>query len=219
MDYCPIAYINRKEMKRCFLCGEKALVDFSACFLHICLRGHNDAQARINNRCAARAANFCRYAADTLYKQALCECRDAEENAFPFRMFEAVMNDTATFNRRCFLSLYNDRYEFTGGAHGSTLRTSDTFDIRTGSLLPLCSFFDPCTDWCENLLKQITEQADANIAADPNIYFENYRELIRQSFDPCQYYLNDSGIVIYFQQYDIAPYSTGIVEFTIPCRF
>ena len=219
MDNCPIAYIDKKEMKRCFKCGNTELIDFSARYVQIGLRGYAAARVRINERYASRAADFCRYAANTLYKQALCECRDAEENAFPFRMFEAVSEDSVTFNRRCMLSSYNDRYEFTGGAHGSTLRTSDTFDLRTGRLLPLCSFFDPCTDWCENLIRQITEQADANNAADPNIYFENYRELIRQTFDPCQYYLNDSGIVIYFQQYDIAPYSTGIVELTVPCSF
>ncbi len=219
MNQCPIAYIDKKNMKRCFYCVDTPLVDFSACFLQVCLRSRAAAQNRINDRCASRAKDFCRYAGDTLYKQALCECKNAAQNDFPFRLFDAVMEDTVTFNRCCFLSLYNDRYEFTGGAHGATLRTADTFDIRTGCLLPLCSFFNPCEDWCECVLKQITEQADAQMAADPNIYFENYRELIRQTFNPCQYYLSDGGITVFFQQYDIAPYSTGIVEFTVPCTF
>ena len=30
------------------------------------------------------------------------------------------------------------------------------------------------------------------------------------------YYLNRDGIIVYFQQYEIAPYSSGIREFKIP---
>jgi len=58
-------------------------------------------------------------------------------------------------------------------------------------------------------------QADENMQQQP-IYFEDYRNLIVQHFNPASYYLSNDGLVIYYQQYEIAPYATGIVEFTIP---
>ena len=49
------------------------------------------------------------------------------------------------------------------------------------------------------------------------IYFEDYCKLVLDSFNPEQFYLvprgNTYDLVIYFQQYDIAPYSTGIPTF------
>ena len=40
--------------------------------------------------------------------------------------------------------------------------------------------------------------------------------LIREHFNPQSYFLEPRSIVIYYQQYDIAPYATGIPEFRLP---
>jgi hypothetical protein len=48
------------------------------------------------------------------------------------------------------------------------------------------------------------------------VYFENYAELVNENFKPSHFYLSKDGVVIYFQQYDIAPYATGMPSFTIP---
>lgn len=37
------------------------------------------------------------------------------------------MEYTITYNDNCFLSYYNDKYEYTGGAHGMTVRSLNTF--------------------------------------------------------------------------------------------
>lgn len=50
---------------------------------------------------------------------------------------------------------------------------------------------------------------------DKNKYFENYCELVLETFRLENYYIIPNGIVIYFQQYDIAPYSSGIPIFYI----
>ena len=44
----------------------------------------------------------------------------------------------------------------------------------------------------------------------------NYEKNVEQYFNPEHFYLKPAGLVVYFQQYEIAPYSSGIPEFTIP---
>ena len=46
--------------------------------------------------------------------------------------------------------------------------------------------------------------------------FDDYPELLRSTFQAGNFYLTPEGIVIYYQQYDIAPYSSGITEFLLP---
>jgi len=49
-----------------------------------------------------------------------------------------------------------------------------------------------------------------------NIYFDDYEKNVANYFNPKSFYLVPDGIVIYFQQYEIAPYASGIPQFTIP---
>ncbi|HCF50858.1 MAG TPA: DUF3298/DUF4163 domain-containing protein, partial [Syntrophomonas sp.] len=60
--------------------------------------------------------------------------------------------------------------------------------------------------------KKIIEQ----IRENPDIYFDNYEELVEQTFNINSFYCTSQGVVVYFQQYDIAPYASGIREFLLP---
>ncbi|HBB28743.1 MAG TPA: DUF3298/DUF4163 domain-containing protein, partial [Clostridiales bacterium] len=120
------------------------------------------------------------------------------------------------YNDNCFLSLYTDKYEYTGGAHGNTIRTSNTWELCTGQNIYLYCFFKPYTDYTHMLIQEIIAQAEENLKENPFIYFDDYKNLIIKNFNPHSFYMSPDGITIYYQQYDIAPYSTGIVEFTIP---
>lgn len=60
------------------------------------------------------------------------------------------------------------------------------------------------------------ECIERQISREPDIYFEDYRERISQYFREENFYCEPSGVVIYYQQYDIAPYSSGIRTFLIP---
>ena len=78
-------------------------------------------------------------------------------------------------------------------------------------MIKLDSFFPHNPYFLIDVLKQINEQ----ISKEPDIYFDNTCNLVLDTFNPDSFYLISNGIVIYFQQYDIAPYSSGIREFTI----
>lgn len=103
---------------------------------------------------------------------------------------------------------------FQDGAHGNTIRTSQTWNLKKGEMVPLEYFFNNPYFMVE-ILKQINSQ----ILENPEIYFENTCNLVLETFNSKNFYLTPSGIVIYFQQYDIAPYSSGIPTFTISYKY
>lgn len=176
------------------------------------------AELKINNQILCEIYSYLRHA-DYLYGLAVNSYNQSKENDYPFHMYEAYMKYTITYNDNCFLSNYVDKYEFTGGAHGSTVRSSSTWELNRGTEIPLYAYFKPGTDYKQMLLDEITKQANNNLAKNPGIYFEDYKDLISSNFDENSYYLTQDGLVIYYQQYNIAPYSTGIVEFVIPYEF
>ena len=67
-----------------------------------------------------------------------------------------------------------------------------------------------------NILQNINKQIEENIQSGNGQYFDNYCKLVLETFNPQNFYiLSDSLFAIYFQQYDIAPYSSGIPVFEI----
>lgn len=211
------ANITIKEIKREFTYNEIVMLTLFITYPEIRLINNYKAQNRINTYIRAAVHKFLNYAASKLYFEAIKEYKNTIKNNFPFRTFDAVLNYNITFNEDCYLSMYADQYEFKGGAHGNTIRSSDTWSLKTGKNIALSNFFKH-ENYERILLEQILRQAGMNMQQNPEIYFEDYRSLIVKYFNPKSYYLTLSGIAIYYQQYEIAPYSTGIVVFTIPYR-
>lgn len=176
---------------------------------------NNRAEARINEVITSQIKGYYNKAKRELYRDAVNGYIDAQKNGFPFNEYNMTVEYTVTYNRNCALSFYRDAYTYTGGAHGSTLRLSDTFSLLSGRKLRLGDFFKNKEHWEFTVLSAILKQADETQSAS-QIYFENYRELILKYFNPESFYLTPNGIAIYYQQYDIAPYSTGIPVFVLP---
>ncbi|WP_444642233.1 DUF3298 and DUF4163 domain-containing protein [Caproiciproducens sp. R1] len=210
------AELTAQKVEREFQYENTAVITMTAEFPEIRLRGNRAAESRINGMIRMQTENFYRYVAGTLYRQAVQEYRDSQTNGFPFRPYDAILKYETAYNENCFLSLYRDQYEYTGGAHGNTVRRSDTWSLQNGRRYPLARFFGPHSNYRYRLLQNILKQADRNMAENPGVYFDDYRKLIAQYFNEEQYYLTPQGVAIYYQQYEIAPYSTGIVVFTVP---
>jgi hypothetical protein len=151
-----------------------------------------------------------------LYPQAVRDFEYAAAHDYPFRQYEAMMVHTVTYNQNCAVSLYADNYQYTGGAHGSTVRSSDTWDLRSARRRPLSSFFAPPVPYPSFVLQSVNNQIAAQIAEGTGAYFDDYEKNVAQSFNPRSFYVSEAGVVVYFQQYQIAPYSSGIPEFTLP---
>lgn len=151
------------------------------------------------------------YIKNKLYFDAVSTYEYNSANGYPIMVFEVISEFNITYNNGFLVSLYEDKYEFTGGAHGNTIRTSQNWNLSTGCFIPISYFFPNNPYYLVNIFKNINSQIQAN----PENYFDNYCELVLETFNPESFYVTPENIAIYFQQYDIAPYSSGIPVFYI----
>jgi hypothetical protein len=151
-----------------------------------------------------------------LYQMAMVEYEYSVVNNFPIHQFEAYTDFFVTYNENCAVSLYFDQYEYAGGAHGLTVRYSDTWNLQKSKRIDLNELFPGRADYREYIIETIDLQIQNQIAKGEDYYFENYSQLVSENFKVNSFYLTPEGVVIYFQQYDIAPYSSGLPTFLIP---
>jgi len=172
---------------------------------------------KINEFYKAKALELERECYEISFKIAIEQYEYSVRNDLPIRKFEIILNYEITFNQDCVVSLYFDKYQYMGGAHGSTIRYSDTWNIQSGNRIMLYNMFTPTVKYIEYILLGINRQIEIQLNTDENfMYFDNYERKVFMSFDINNFYLTKYGVVIYFQQYDIAPYASGIPEFMIP---
>ena len=94
------------------------------------------------------------------------------------------------------------------GAHPITIVKAITIDIETGRVYELQDLFKTDSNYLEVLSKMVYEQIQ-----ERDIPLLGEFEGVRSDQD---YYIADKGLVIYFQQYEIAPYYVGLPYFLIP---
>lgn len=174
--------------------------------------------AKLNHYYKTKAYRYVKVNIMKLFQTAMVEYEYAVANNIPVRPFDAVTVYEITYNKDCVLSLYFDRYEYTGGAHGVTIRTSDSWNIANSSPIRISDLFFIPEDINAFIADTILEQIDQELIVDSEgfQYFEDYETLVKEKFNPNNYYLNNRGVIIYFQQYEIAPYASGIREFLLP---
>ncbi|MEQ8200299.1 MAG: protease inhibitor I42 family protein [Syntrophomonadaceae bacterium] len=132
-------------------------------------------------------------------------------NGFPVRTYQLFSRYQAGTLNQNLLSLYVDYYTFTGGAHGNTDRRPYNLDLHSGQPLGLADIFQNGYDYRGIINREIS----ARIAAEPENYFTGSMGFTGIN-DEQSFYIKDGQLVIYFAQYEIAPYATGIPEFAIP---
>lgn len=175
------------------------------------LKRHNTGIFNFNMYNKKQALELQKKIENNLYKQAVELYKYNKKNGYPQRPYEIVKNYEITLNANNIISLYSDEYTYSGGAHGETLRTSQNWNMITGKMIKLDDLYRKNPYFMVGIFKEINRQ----IAANPRVYFENSCELVISTFNPNSFYLSKDATYIYYQQYDIAPYSTGIPTFRI----
>lgn len=143
-----------------------------------------------------------------LSKQYEKDFKDSKDELIPF---ELVTKYDVTYNDNNLLSIPMDYYQFTGGAHGLTTKIGYNFQVDTGNKLKLKDLFNDNFDFKTIINKKVSEE----IAKNPQEYFGDGADF-KGIKDEQDFYLDKDGLVVYFQLYEIAPYSSGIKEFRIP---
>lgn len=198
--------------------GDVPLLSYRISYPQFSLGENTKAFSKINRYYEDLANSKERYYRETLYPQAVVEYMDAMEQDMETSPAEAVIDFTVTFTSPTRISLYYDQYLYTGGAHGSTYRYSDTWDIEEARLMTLKEFFPDRPTYRQDIIRAIADYIGSQVAEDEEstIYFEDYQENVREYFSEENFYLIPGGIVIYFQQYELGPYSSGILQFLLP---
>ena len=133
-----------------------------------------------------------------------------EKPRFPFEVYSRY---TIGDDNNELISLYNDYYEYLGGAHGMTTRTSYTIDKEKESLITLKDLFVQGYQYSDVINKKIKE----DISKNPDNYFDSGKAF-KGINENQSFYIEGDNLVIYYQLYDIAPYVFGIPEFKIPLK-
>lgn len=126
--------------------------------------------------------------------------------------YEYTTNYDVKYNKKNKLSLLLYDYQFTGGAHGSTMVTSYNFNLKTGQLYILDDFFHT-----KNVYKKVTAYAKKYMLKNPDIFYPASKEFSSfQLTNQTQFYFADGGIYLIFQQYEVGPYVSGNPTIFIP---
>lgn len=153
------------------------------------------------------------------FMDAIEEYNYSVSKGYPVRQFQILMTYKITYNQYCSLSLYYEQYDYMGGAHGMTYRYSDNWDIESADKIKLEDLFSPGVNYEDYIKEIINNQIYLKQKYDGNYtYFEDTENKVADSLNTNSFNLtaNPYGIMVYFQLYDIAPYSMGIPEFYIP---
>ena len=105
------------------------------------------------------------------------------------------------------ISLIQRVYQYTGGAHGMTRQTGHTIDRASGRRLNLGDLFVPGASFAERMNHFVREEGRVR-----QLPMWDFKGIGAQS----AFYLSDAGVVLFFQQYEIAPYSAGIIQMQVP---
>lgn len=210
------ADIYNRDIQKSFTYNSVDMLTIDISYPQVRLNQNLTAQKLINNTYQYIVNQFYQYATTTLKQSSIESYKYTQMNNFPFLMYEAVMKYTVTMNANCLLSTYFDQYEFTGGAHGNTVRSSNNWYLKTGTAISMKDLFHNNQEYKQLVINQILILADQRWKQDQYIYFSNYKELILQYFNPESFNLTPTGISVYYQHYEIGPYASGIIVFDIP---
>lgn len=168
-----------------------------------------------NQKNQKEALKLKQYAETDLYEEAKEIYEYNKKNGYPIMVYEVIQVFEITYNIQNIISMYKDQYIYSGGAHGITTRIPLNWNLEVCKEIPLFCCYPNNPYFILDILKQILNEIQEQIATEGNIYFDNYCNLVIQTFNPNQFYIVPQGIIIFFNLYDIAPYSTGIPTFLI----
>lgn len=166
---------------------------------------------------------------ETLNQQFLSQALEAQENyqrraqedkltaaaeGYPFRT-HSLYKSYEAITTKGVLSLVLLTSDFTGGAHGSNFREIINIDVQNGRLLTLSDLFKDNVDYKQIINPEITKQIISREENEEQFFFKG-EEGFKTIADNQSFYIKGDNLVICFNQYDIAPYVSGMPEFPIP---
>ena len=130
----------------------------------------------------------------------------------PFDLFSSW----SAYGNQNVVSVYLKRYLFTGGAHGTTLCTYLNFDAKTGEAVDLRRMIPDTAAFLGVVAERFCKERKLPLDA-LQLQTGLFCELSALPM-PSQIGFSDKGLVVLYNQYEIAPYSFGPITVTIPYK-
>ena len=130
-----------------------------------------------------------------------------------------VLTETARY-----VTYYYHTYDYGGGAHGFTTEVGFTFRKSDGRQIPLLANTDSPKFAAlikEGVRSYFSEGAETPLSDEALLEYLFAEETSSLNHIPLPGnapYLSKTGLVFLYTQYEIAPYSSGIITFEIPFR-
>lgn len=157
--------------------------------------------------------------ATTLKKSIIDEAKVYHEQKNSFGqspvIFELVSNYTIKESMPNFFTIGVFEYTYMGGAHGIGHQKYITIDLENNKILTLKDLFLKDTAYEQMIREYIQMQVDER--TQQGEHFFDVKEILSSITDDQSFYMSKNGdIIIVFNSYEIAPYTSGVIEFTIP---
>ena len=121
---------------------------------------------------------------------------------------EVYFDYQVKYNQSGLLSIVFMDYLYSGGAHGGTVQSSYTFDLKTGREYEIKDLFKDGSDYISVINSEVKKQMQER---DMTVLLAPFDSIKADQY----YYLSNNAVVVYFQQYEYLPYAYGIPEFAV----
>ncbi len=117
------------------------------------------------------------------------------------------------------VSLKYDNYEFTGGAHGNETVAYYNFKFKNGKPVLLKNVFSK--EEQEAIIKEIKKGLHKKFKIKDSMTLKEgglWGEFVKSNKFNNNFKISEKGLTFIFNQYEIAPYSEGMIEIFVPFK-
>ena len=136
----------------------------------------------------------------------------------PFRLRKGVQ--TAGWNgiteRDGLSSLYVDVTERQNGTRPLTVRTAETWELRSGTPKTLSEFFPPRLFWKKPIIEALQHQALDRLQGGESLLFEDVETRVASYFSTKRFYLTEEGLSLFYPMWSLGSPAEGIPVFLLP---
>lgn len=139
--------------------------------------------------------------------------RKASFDPIPFRFYSSWW----AFGNKVVVSVFIKQYAYAGGAHGYTTGNFLNFNPMTGEKMDLRQNIADTSRLLEIAAEQFCKERrlpQKAVKMRTGLFCE-----LSELPMPKQMGLSEKGLELYYNQYEIAPYSMGPIEITIPYKY
>lgn len=185
----------------------------------VTISGNSAAQSAIQTSLNALVDKDLTYVKEDLYTIAQGNYQALGKDATPCT---SELNLTVTRSDDTVISLVADEVQDAGGAHGSDWRSGWNYDAKTGQLL---TFPDLGNGFREKATELVSEQAALQADSLFDGYEGNLSHVVLDGTEDAQslygfdatiaptFYMTDDSIVFISREYELQPFSMGVLEF------